>query len=155
HHIPGSRREVADLDLVARRMDLVASTVAADFLISHLHVPGPGVPKAMLQLVEPRSRMRVDIFPDLAGIVGRAIPFDRWLLQVVGADDLLAQKVQTVRNASASRPADPKHWLDAQRLAGHLRRALPSLRPHLARPIYGRDTTPCTRCTRSFDPAYP
>jgi hypothetical protein len=157
HHLPGSRAEIADLDLVARRMEAVAPTVAADFLISHRHVPGPGVPKAMLQLVDPLSRMRVDVFPDLAGIVGQAIPFTLGpkVLQVVRAEDLLAHKLQTVQRASAARPADPKHWLDAQRLARRLGSSLPDMTLHLAAAVHSPSLAPCERCSRSLDPAFP
>ena len=53
-------------------MDGVAATVARDFLVSHHHVPQPGVKKAIVQLVDPVTRLRVDIFPDLGGMLPRA-----------------------------------------------------------------------------------
>jgi len=156
-HVPGSRTEVADLDLVARRMDAVATTVAREFLISHHHAPGRGVPKAMLQLVDPVSRMRVDVFPDLAGVVKRAgwVRMQRWVLPVVRAEDLLAHKLQTLRKASATRPEDPKHWHDARRLALHLGEELPDLELYLAPSVYGTAPMPCERCQRSTDATRP
>ena len=47
------RHHVADLDLVAISLDAVSSSVVDRFLLSHYHVAGPGVPKFMIQLVDP------------------------------------------------------------------------------------------------------
>jgi hypothetical protein len=68
----GGRTTIADLDLVASSLDAVRPSVSRVFLVSHYHVVQPGVPKFMVQLVDPASRIRVDVFPDLAGSLARA-----------------------------------------------------------------------------------
>src|SRR6185503_7824924 len=49
----GSRATIADLDLVSKQVDSVAESVTGALLVSHYHVPQPGVPKFMIQLVDP------------------------------------------------------------------------------------------------------
>ena len=158
HHAPGSRAEVGDVDLVAGRMEAVAGTVRRDFLVSHHHRAGPGVPKAMIQLVDPESRLRVDVFPDLGGVVGRAVhaALAGRTFPVVRARNLLEHKLQTLRRGTVERPVDPKHWRDAQRLAELCAESLPPLALHLAPSRYGTDlTVVCERCELSRDPALP
>ena len=70
----GSRDEIADLDLVAASMDAISPSVVGPFLVSHYHVVRPGVPRFMIQLVDPASRIRVDVFPDLVGSLVDARP---------------------------------------------------------------------------------
>ncbi|HEU4562137.1 MAG TPA: hypothetical protein VFS20_30190, partial [Longimicrobium sp.] len=57
-----------DIDLVAEAAGVVSPSVAEDFLISHFHLPQPGYPKFLVQLVDPSSRLRVDVFPDTLGV---------------------------------------------------------------------------------------
>jgi hypothetical protein len=66
------RERITDVDFVAGRMDAIRGSVTRDFLVSHYHVAQPGVPKAIVQLVDPDTRLRIDFFPDLAGAVKRA-----------------------------------------------------------------------------------
>src|SRR5262245_54799390 len=61
------RNGIADLDLVAASIEVISPSVVEEFLLSHYHVVRPGVPKFMIQLVDPVSRLRIDVFPDLAG----------------------------------------------------------------------------------------
>lgn len=152
-HVPGSRAAVADVDLVARRMDAVAATVSRDFLVSHYHVPQPGVKKACVQVVDPVTRLRIDIFPDLGGALASAARADvaGLSLFVVSAPDLLAHKLQLL-----TRPADDKHWHDAVALAA-LCGAPPPPRPaDLTRDVYCTDLAlVCDRCERSRSPDFP
>jgi hypothetical protein len=68
----GPWNEIADLDLVAADIEAIASSVTERSLVSHYHAVGPGVSKFMIQLVDPVSRLRVDVFPDLVGSLGGA-----------------------------------------------------------------------------------
>ena len=49
------RDTIADLDLVAISIDAIRPGVVEQFLVSHYHAVGPGVPKFMIQLVDPAS----------------------------------------------------------------------------------------------------
>jgi hypothetical protein len=152
-HLPAKRREVADVDFVARRMDAVAPSVARDFLVSHYHVVQPGVAKAIVQLVDPKTRLRVDLFPDLAGAVGRAqrALVGGALLLVITAADLLAHKL-----ALLSKRVDEKHWRDAVALAALLGAPSPAQPAELAPDVYSQDLAlVCDRCERSRAPEFP
>ena len=59
----GVRETIADLDMVATALDSVLPTVADTFLVSHYHSVRPGVPKFMVQLVDPLTRIRVTYSP--------------------------------------------------------------------------------------------
>ena len=152
-HLPTSRATVADVDFVARRMSAVSPSVARDFLVSHFHVVQPGVPKALVQLVDPVTRLRIDVFADLAGAVARArrTTVAGAALLVVGAADLLAHKLQLL-----GKPVDEKHWRDAVALAG-LCAAPPPPRPAAFAPDrYSTDLAlDCDRCARSRSPDFP
>jgi len=154
------RDSVGDLDLVARAIDVVAPGVTRHFLVSHYHVAGPGVPKFMVQLVDPVTRIRVDIFPDLAGAIARARPatIAGHVLNVLSLDDILDHKVQTLSKASPASTVDPKHARDARTLAQRLGRAIPYVDPQsLADDVYGVGETDrgCPRCAVSLSPSFP
>ena len=143
-HLPAFAR-LADIDFVARDMSAVRSSVTRDFLISHRHVAPD---KPMVQLVDPETRLRIDVFPDRAGSVGRAAPHDGWL--VVAAADLLAHK-----RTLLARPVDPKHWRDVAALSAHLGEPLPPA-PVLAPDVYCTDLAyVCVRCERGRSPDFP
>ena len=153
-HVPGRRRaRPKDLDFVARRMDAVSPSVTRDFLVAHFHVPGPAVPKAIVQLVDPSTRLRIDVFPDLTGALAHA----RWRtvettrLQVLEPEALLAHKLRLLAG-----PVDEKHWLDAVALAARLGEEPPARPARFVPDAYRQDLDGrCARCERSRDPRYP
>jgi len=118
----GRRDHVADLDLVATSIEVIRATVVEHFLVSHYHVVGPGVPKFLIQLVDPLSRIRIDIFPDLAGWIAeaRAIPVGEHSIPALPLERIYEHKAQTLSRASESRPIDPKHVDEARDLADAL-----------------------------------
>jgi len=118
----GTRDRVVDLDLVAGSLSAVKASVAAQFLISHYHALGPGVRKFMIQLVDPETRIRVDVFPDLVGSVvdARTTRIGDESVLVLRLDRILDHKVQTLSRASRAAPVDPKHVRDARRLGAFL-----------------------------------
>src|SRR6185436_9289970 len=114
----GPRHDIADLDLVAASADAIAPTAVGPFLVSHYHVVGPDVPKFMIQLVDPVSRLRVDVFPDLANSIAQArtMPLGEHRVSVLPLDRIFEHKLQTLARAAPSAPIDPKHVRDAQLL---------------------------------------
>ena len=156
---PDSRETIADLDLVASRLDAVAATVSVEFLVSHYHVPQPDVPKFMIQLVDPVSRIRVDIFPDLVGSLKHARRFTigDHSVNVLSLQSILDHKLLTVSKASASRPVDPKHDRDARALGAILCREIPPAPPGaLVKDVYGiGEDLECRRCQLSHNPGFP
>ena len=155
---PRTRGRAADLDLVARAVDVVDPAVTKDFLVSHYHVVGPGVLKFMIQLVDPSIRIRVDIFPDLAGSIARArcVRIGPHQVRVLTLEDILDHKLQTLSKASPERPVDPKHLRDARAIARLLGRTAAKIDSRcLAEDAYGETEDGCVRCESSRRPEFP
>ena len=109
----------------------------------------------MVQLVDPVSRIRIDIFPDLVGSISDARTANvgtHWL-PVLPLERILEHKVQTLSRASHAAPIDPKHVHDAQVLGAVLHKPVPTVAPEaLAPDVYGIDGDwGCKRCELSRD----
>jgi len=157
----GSRRgRVADdLDLVATNRHAVAPSVASTFLVSHFHVPEVGYSKFLIQLVDPVSRVRVDIFPDTQGCIPRATPYliDGASVRLVDPLSLYEHKIATLSQASPERRVDRKHYDDARALAAMCGRDAPHVPDEcLGRDEYSRDVAAvCPRCAVSKSSEFP
>jgi hypothetical protein len=157
---PGTpRRRPRDLDLVAEVPDVVSPTVAEEFLVSHFHLPQSGYAKFLIQLVCPESRVRVDIFPDVAGALATA-PW-RTLgdlsFRMLAPRTVLEHKLALIARASPSRRLDEKHHADAVSLAQICGGEVPAMDPEAFEPtLYSRDLNlVCPRCEVSRDPRFP
>ena len=154
----GRRTAIADLDCVASSVDAIAPSVSDVFLVSHYHVVQPGVPKFMVQLVDPVSRIRVDVFPDLVGSLARArmVQIRAHRVQMLALEDILEHKLLTLSKASRTNPIDPKHADDAYLLGNVLGRRIPTVSQEcLVGDVYGIDDLHCKRCQLSLDPLFP
>ena len=128
------------------------------FLVSHYHVMQPGVPKFMIQLVDPKSRIRIDVFPDLVGSLTDARPtlVGAHTILVLPHERIFEHKVHTLSRASRSAPVDPKHVRDAHVLGEVLGRQPPVVSAEvLATEVYGIDDWFCERCELSRHPTWP
>lgn len=147
----GARDRITDIDFVARHMTAIDASVTRDFFVSHYHVAQPGVPKAMVQVVDPATRLRIDIFQDLAGVVDRAYLSATVPFAVLDAADLLAHKLQLLR-----KPVDDKHWRDAVFLAAHCGVEPPPRPENSATDDYCQDLElRCERCELSQSASFP
>jgi hypothetical protein len=154
----GSRDTIKDLDLVAGSVDAVAPGVAEVFLVSHYHVVQPGVPKFMVQLADPATRIRVDIFPDLVGSLARAklANIGTQSAKMLALEDIFEHKLLTLSNASPTNPVDPKHARDARALGTLLDRVVPAVPDDsLVEDVYGTSDGFCRRCELSKSPHFP
>jgi hypothetical protein len=150
--IASGRIAVADVDFVAASVHAISPSVSDNLLVSHFHLPHGGYPKFMVQLVDPDTRLRVDVFPDLAGSIARAS--ERWVcghrLLVLDAQSILDHKALGLARASVATPIDGKHARDAQLLASLCgRRIDPPPHEAITSDRYGIDLTPCPRCEAS------
>jgi len=157
--LPRGCRHAEDLDFVACGRSVVSPTVSADFLVSHFHVPHPGYSKFLVQLVDPDSRVRVDIFPGPKEVIERArsCAVCGVRVRVLEAHALLEHKLEMLARATEERPVDEKHQRDAVllgQLCGQPMIPLPASR--LCKEEYSRDPSArCARCVASIDPAFP
>lgn len=155
----GTRASIADLDFVAAHPGVVDPSVSREFLVSHYHVAQSGVPKFLIQLVDPRSKIRIDIFPDLTGALAtaRCVAVGQQSLRMLSLESIFAHKIQILSGASQEKPVDPKHVRDARTLGALLGRAVPQVpRNALCPDVYRIDMNlVCQRCALSLDPAFP
>jgi len=151
--------DAEDIDFVADDPGAVCRTVTNDFLVSHFHLPQPGYPKFLIQLVDPATRLRLDFFPDALRALTRApvvvvagIP-----LRVLGAHDILDHKIALLSKASVADPVEGKHDADARRLGDVCGRGVPPVpASHLASTVHSRDIdAPCLRCQASRHADFP
>lgn len=142
-----------DIDFVADDVGAVRPTVMDDFLVSHFHLPQPGYPKFMIQLVDPAAHVRLDFFPDALGALSHApvVLVAGLPLHVLGARDILDHKLALLSKASVSGPVDEKHYADAKWLGAICGRDVPPVAAsHLTSTAYSRDIDRiCLRCQAS------
>jgi hypothetical protein len=156
--LAATRHDIADLDFVARQSSSVSPGVSRVFLVSHYHLPQPGYPKFMVQLVDPVSRIRIDVFPDLVSSLSRAQPrvVAGHSLAVLDARSILTHKLLTLAKSSPEHLTDEKHQRDAMVLAALLGERIDQVSAsHLTKEIYGMDLSPCPRCEVSRRPEFP
>ena len=148
-----------DVDCVAAHPEAVYPTVTEGFLVSHFHLPQPGYPKFLIQLVDPSSRLRVDVFPDTLGALPRARPrvVAGVEMLVVEPCDILEHKLATLASASGERPVEEKHFRDAVLLGAWCHRAVPAVpASYLSQASYSQDlAAACDRCETSRSALFP
>jgi hypothetical protein len=156
---PGTERLARDVDFVAEAVDTVAPTVAEEFLVSHFHLPEPGYAKFIVQLVDPVTRLRIDVFPDSLSGLARArrhaasgVPF-----LVLEPQSILDHKLELLARSSPRVPIEEKHYRDAELLATLCGQRPPERPPFgFAHAVYSQDLTAvCPRCAVSADPRFP
>jgi hypothetical protein len=154
-----ARRPLSDVDLVAADWRAVAPGVTGEFLVRHFHLPQPGYPKFLIQLVDPASRLRIDVFPDLVGSLRRAAwhEVSGLRMRVLDADSMLDHKLAALTAASATRPCERKHREDAVLLGALCGREVPAVpAEYLCQSRYSSDVdAACARCEASRTTAFP
>ncbi len=128
-HLAESGCALADLDFVARNPSAISPDVTSDFLVSHFHLPQPGYPKFMLQLVDPIHRLKVDFFSDLVGSIARAgeHALGAFAIKLLATEDIFEHQLGMVRKASVEAPIERKYYEHAQLLGRLCGRPVPEL----------------------------
>jgi hypothetical protein len=112
-----SIRSLNDLDFIARSFDCIPQTLADDFLFRHVHpLDPPG--KTMLQLIDPDSALRIDVFRALGATMDRTSPLDlpSGTMQLISLEDLAAREARLTLDLAQGIPAPSKHARDFLRL---------------------------------------
>jgi len=148
-----------DVDFVTGDVGAVRQTVTNDFLVSHFHLPQPGYPKFLIQLVDSTSRLRLDFFPDTLRALGRAAVIDvaGFPLLVLNANDILDHKLALLSTASVTSPVEGKHYADAKSLGVMCGRDVPPVAAsRLITTAYSQAADEqCLRCEASRCDAFP
>lgn len=156
---PSPRQVLADLDLVAADPEAVSPSVTTAFLVNHYHLPQPGYAKFLIQLVDPVTRLRVDVFPHGADALSGLSSFelDGLRVPVLAPETMLAHKRQVIGKASIDSPVDGKHLRDAIALAELLDQPTPTVAAAcLAADRYSTDLNAgCARCDVSRRASFP
>ena len=153
HGLSRPDARVKDLDILAADLDVFPPERFDGWLLSHFHRPHPGYNKHLVQLVDPETRLRVDIFNDAQGKWRDSAPhqFGDASVLVLDARQVLAHKVGLLERASVERPIDYKHLEDARLLASILKESAPWVpADRLCVDVYSTDlSAPCQRCLAS------
>lgn len=158
HGLTSWRGEADDIDFVASGPESIRPSVTGDFLVSHYHLPAVGYRKFLIQLVDPSTRLRLDVFPDTNSVLPRAVTarVAGVELLVLRLQDILEHKLAILARASEEHPADPKHLQDAELIGQMSARTVPTIVPsRLAPAVYSQDRgRECTRCDASRSAAF-
>ena len=144
---------VKDLDVLAASLDVFPPERFDGWLLSHFHRPHPGYDKHLVQLVDPETRLRVDIFHDAQGTWHDSAPHQLGdaSVPVLSARQVLSHKIGLLERASVQCPIDRKHLEDARLLASILEASEPRVAAdHLCVDVYSTDlSASCQRCVAS------
>jgi hypothetical protein len=117
-HAPGpSARALNDIDFVAPDFDSIPSSLAGDFLFSHVHpFDPPG--KTILQFIDPGTSLRIDVFRACGDTLRRAVilQLGSGPMPVVSIADLLAREARLLLDLAPGNPVPAKHAHDYLRL---------------------------------------
>lgn len=120
HGRPIERRDLHDIDLVVQGFGAIPESVTASFLVHHVH-PDASEGKTLLQLIDERTAVRVDLFRTFRNSLTRASALDHDTrgLHVLSVEDLVARTTALVCGALwRGRTIDPKHAWAFTRLLG-------------------------------------
>jgi len=112
----------------------------------------------MIQVVDPISRIRVDIFPDLVGSIRKAwtLTIGEQPVKVLDLRSILDHKIHTISKASPAKPVDSKHDYDARTLGAIFgREVLLAPAGSYVKDVYGGEADlACGRCEVSRNPMF-
>jgi len=114
---PCSPRSLNDIDFIASSFAQIHHTLADDFLFRHIHPMGPPG-KTMLQLIDPESALRIDVFRASGATMDRAFQQDlqSGTFKLVSIEDLAAREARLTLDLAQHVPVPSKHAQDFLRL---------------------------------------
>jgi hypothetical protein len=114
---PPPIRPLNDIDFVAAAFNCIPETLAKDFLFRHVHpLDPPG--KTMLQLIDARTSMRIDLFRAYGAIMSRTVTvhLPSGPIQLISLEDVLARTARLLLDLDRGVPVPVKHAHDYLRL---------------------------------------
>lgn len=122
HHLLLDRRPAIrplnDIDFIADSFASIPETLASDFLFRHVHPLDPPN-RTMLQMIEPNSAVRVDIFRACGTTMSRTSHFElpSGAVRLISLEDLVARTARLALDLAEDAPTPSKHALDFLRLS--------------------------------------
>jgi hypothetical protein len=132
-------RALNDIDFIAPGFDSIPTTLAADFLFRHVHpLDPPG--KTMLQIVDPETAVRIDVFRACGETMRRAVAIDCEFgrMAVVSLADLVSRQARQLLDLADGVPVPAKHAHDYLRLV----ESVTDAQMHAAWPDHRRPSHP-------------
>jgi len=111
-------RPLNDLDFVVGSFDAIPATLEDDVLFRHVHpLAAPG--KLLLQLIDPESALRVDVFRSSGGTMDRTLPVAARdvAARLVSLEDLIARTARILLDLESGIPTPAKYVCDYVRLS--------------------------------------
>jgi hypothetical protein len=110
-------RPLNDIDFVAAAFDDIPQSLADEFLFRHIH-PAAAPGQTMLQVIDPESALRFDVFRASAGTMARTSVIDSATggIRIVSLEDLIARSARLVLQLSEGVPVARKHAREFLRL---------------------------------------
>jgi hypothetical protein len=113
----GRPRALNDLDVLVSGVDVLTGAAYDGFLVRHFH-PAAAAGKVLLQLVDPREALRIDVFRAAPGTLERSRParFGALALRLVSGEDIAARLAAIVFDLERGACVPEKHATDLERL---------------------------------------
>jgi len=111
-------RALNDLDIVIESFTSVPSALANEFLVRHVHPLAPEG-KMVLQFVDPKPSLRIDVFRAYGLTLARSqlFHFEAGAIQVVAVEDLVARTASLLIDLERGCVVARKHAQDFERLS--------------------------------------
>jgi hypothetical protein len=106
-----------DLDVVVPAFAALPDTLASGFLLRHIH-PRAAPGKIVVQLVDARERLRIDLFGPYGATMSRSSSHGRFSTPVVSAEDLASRIASLLMGLDEGHRVARKYAGDFQWLAG-------------------------------------
>lgn len=122
HHLLRGRRPAVrrlnDIDFIADSFASIPETLASDFLFRHVHPLDPPN-RTMLQMIEPNSAVRVDVFRACGATISRTsrLELPSGAVRLISLEDLVARTARLALDLAEGVPTPSKHAMDFLRLS--------------------------------------
>lgn len=112
-----SPRPLNDIDFICDSFDCIPASLANDFVFQHVHPFDPPA-KTLVQMIDPATAIRVDIFRAYGSTMHRTIPLDlpSGPVRLVSLEDLIARTTRLTMDLREGVAVPSKHAKDLLRL---------------------------------------
>ena len=110
-------RDLNDVDFVTDAFDCIPGSLADNFLFRHVHPSGPPG-KTLMQLIDPSTRLRIDVFRAFGDTMRRTSKLDLPVgpIQLISVEDLTARAARLAFDVVGGVPTASKYARDFLRL---------------------------------------